>query len=264
MIPYMGGKSRIAGWIVSNFPADYERMSYCEVFGGGGWVLFKKERSDLETYNDLNSHLVNLFKIIRDNYEEFRHKAEWSLHSREMYFEARKKLQDDVFLNDIEKAITYAIDRVQAFSGGKSGWGYLVTADKLFNGKWLPFVKRLEAVNARLKSVQIECLDFEKLIDKYDNKNALFYLDPPYYNAEFYYNRFNVLFEKSDHKRLADILKLIKGKYILSYYDNEHIRKLYKGKRIISKETSIHALGCTRQSANRTKPKATELLIMNY
>lgn len=105
MLPYIGGKSYLAGWIISNFPKDYQKLSYCEVFGGGGWVLFKKEQSHLETYNDLNKNLVNLFRVIRDNYPQFEHKAQWSLHSREMYQEARIKLRDDKFLDEVEKAI---------------------------------------------------------------------------------------------------------------------------------------------------------------
>lgn len=87
----MGGKSALSRWIIDNFPEDFEKRTYVEVFGGGGWVLFKKEPSYVEVYNDLNSHLVNLFKTIRDNYPEFEHKAEWSLHSREMYNEARER-----------------------------------------------------------------------------------------------------------------------------------------------------------------------------
>lgn len=44
----------------------------------------------------------------------------------------------------------------------------------------------------RLNKVVIENLDFEHLISTYDNESALFYADPPYYNAEKYYpDRFN-------------------------------------------------------------------------
>ena len=112
MIPYIGGKCALANWIISNFPNDYQQKTYCEVFGGGGWVLFKKDESFLEVYNDLNKNLVNLFKIIRDDYQNFEHKCQWSLHSREMYTEARNKLKDDKFLNDIERALHYAITKV--------------------------------------------------------------------------------------------------------------------------------------------------------
>lgn len=263
MIPYIGGKSSLSNWIISNFPENYKENTYCEVFGGGGWVLFKKERSNLEIYNDLNSNLVNLFKVIRDNYNEFQHRAEWSLHSREMYIEAREKIKDDKFMNDLEKAMHYALSRVQAFSGN-GGWGYQVTAEKISSGKWLPFLKRLQYINARLKKTQIECLDFEKVIAKYDSKNTLFYLDPPYVNAEHYYNVGAVNFAKEDHERLAKVLKKIKGKFLLSYYDNEHVLKLYSKYNIQKKETIKSSLGSTRALKDRKRPNATELLIKNF
>lgn len=263
MIPYVGGKSYLASWIISNFPDNFKEMTYCEVFGGGGWVLYKKDLSYIEIYNDLNSHLVNLFKVIRDDYKRFSHKAEWSLHSRKMYCEARERLRNDKTLNKIEKAMHYAIEQVQSFSGN-GGWGYVLSADKIVSGKWLPFLRRLELINARLKRVQIECLDFEEVIKKYDSKNTLFYLDPPYINKEYYYNTNNVNFKLSDHKRLAEILKKIKGKFILSYYEDPLARELYQGFIILKKDSVKHAQGVTRNTKIKKKQKTTELLIMNY
>ncbi|GAB4287361.1 MAG: DNA adenine methylase [Ignavibacteriaceae bacterium] len=265
MIPYIGGKSYLANWIISNFPQNYRELTYCEVFGGGGWVLFKKDESYVEVYNDLNKNLVNMFKIIRDNFKEFEYKCQWSLHSREMYNEAREKFKDDKFISDLERAMHYAIERVQSFSGHSSGsWGYAITADKIISGKWLPFLKRLVYINARLKRVQVECLDFEKVIKKYDTTKTLFYLDPPYVGCENYYKTNDVHFKLEDHYRLAAILKKIKGKYVLSYYDDPLVLKLYKGNKILKKEAVKHSCGVVRTRKIKEKPKSTELLIMNY
>lgn len=265
MIPYIGGKSYLAGWIISNFPKNYQQKTYCEVFGGGGWVLFKKEQSNVEVYNDLNKQLVNLFRVIRDNYPEFSHRAGWTLHSREMYLEAIQRLREDKFLSDVEKAMHYATLRIQTFSAGNSfSWGYMISADKIASGKWLPFIKRLELINTRLKRVQIECLDFEKIIEKYDTKNTLFYLDPPYVGVEFYYKNADVDFKREDHIRLAKTLKRIKGKFVMSYYENELVRELYGKYRIIKKDAVKHSCGITRNSKTKDKPKSVELLIMNY
>lgn len=263
MIPYIGGKSYLASWIISRFPKNYTDLQYCEVFGGGGWVLFKKELSVLETYNDLNKNIVNLFKIIRDNFEEFSYKSEWTLHSREMYEEARNRLKDDRFVNDLERAMHYSINKIQSFSAN-GGWAYGVTAPKILSGKWLPFLKRLSIINARLKRVQIECLDFESLIIKYDNKNTLFYLDPPYVGVEHYYNRDGVNFGMKDHERLHSMLKNIKGKFVLSYYDHSLVKKLYKGFNWKRKTSVKHSLGCTRNYKLSKKPKSKEVLILNY
>jgi DNA adenine methylase len=266
MVPYIGGKNYLANFLISNFQTDYVTRTYCEVFGGGGWVLFKKQPSFLEVYNDLNSDLTNLFRVIRDNYPEFEHRAQWTLHSREMYAEAMKRLQEDKFLSDTEKAMFYAIRRMQTFSGGNTNsWAYAVTAKKVESGKWLPFLKRLDLINARLKRVQIECLDFERIIRKYDGKNTFFYLDPPYVEKEFYYKTKDVNFTIDDHQRLARLLKGIQGKFMLSYYEHPLVRELYGKYRIVEKSGAKHSCGATL--ANRegfSKPKSEELVIMNY
>lgn len=263
MIPYIGGKSQMSKLIIQNFPKDYEKTTYVEVFGGGGWVLFKKDPSFIEVYNDLNSTLVNLFKIIRDEYELFKHKAEWSLHSREMFEEALNKIKEDSFDCNIEKALAQAIKQIQSSSGNGDSWGYMVKAEKYASGKWLPFLRRIELINARLKKVEIENLDFEALINKYDRTSTLFYVDPPYVDTEFYYNKDDKYFTKSDHERLAKVLKSIKGKFVLSYYEHPLVLELYNGFRMIKKGTVKHSSGITVNS-KKERPKATELLIFNY
>ena len=80
------------------------------------------------------------------------------------------------------------------------------------------------AVQERLRRVIIENLDFEHLIKTYDRENALFYCDPPYFETEKYYR---ARFQESDHKRLADALHSIKGRFLLSYNDCPQVRELY-------------------------------------
>ena len=63
MISYIGGKARMANWIMEYIPRDIE--TYVEVFGGAYWVYVK---SDVYTipktivYNDFNRYMVNLFE----------------------------------------------------------------------------------------------------------------------------------------------------------------------------------------------------------
>lgn len=264
MIPYFGGKSYLADWVISHFPNEYQTMSYCEVFGGGGWVLYKKEPSRIETYNDLNKNIVNLFRVIRDRFPEFNHRANWSLHSRELFHEARTKLQDDKTIGDVERAIQYAILQTQSFSGDGHSWTYRVSPSHVFSGKWLPLLKRLELINIRLKRVQIECLDFETVIKKYDSKDTLFYLDPPYFGKEKYYQKAHVNFTHEDHTRLANTLHNIKGKFILSYYDHPQIKKLYPENRVVRKCIPKYGAKSKMTETGSTKPRANEILIMNY
>lgn len=113
-------------------------------------------------------------------------------------------------------------------------------------------VDYLKEVSKRLNRVLIENQDFERLIKTYDRLDALFYLDPPYYEAEKYYpDRFN----PEDHNRLRKCLEDIKGKFILSYNDCPQIRELYEGYVILTVERN-HNLSLGNQYK--------EILIKNY
>lgn len=62
-IRYHGGKFRLAPWIIEQMP---DHVCYVEPFGGAAGVLLQKPRSYAEVYNDLDSEVVNLFRVLRD------------------------------------------------------------------------------------------------------------------------------------------------------------------------------------------------------
>ena len=109
----------------------------------------------------------------------------------------------------------------------------------------------------RLRRATIENLSYEKLIKEYDSEDSLFYLDPPYVGTENYYKTAGG-FSKQDHEALAEILRGIKGKFMLSYNDCELIHDLYRGFNM--KELNISY--SLNNAAERKSSK--ELLIMNY
>ena len=116
-------------------------------------------------------------------------------------------------------------------------------------------IEYLAEVQGRLKNVVIENRDFESLIRVYDRPGALFYLDPPYHGTEKYYEGG---FSHDDHIRLKTVLDGIKGKFILSYNDDEFIRDLYK---------DYHIEGISRNSNLTNKMNADtfdEVIIKNF
>ena len=116
-------------------------------------------------------------------------------------------------------------------------------------------VAYLQEVSKRLNKVVIENVDFERLVKTYDRESALFYLDPPYYEAEKYYPD---RFMPEDHERLRDALTRIRGKFILSYNDCPEIREMYKG-------YSIKGVERQDNLATKTNPRRySELIIKNY
>ncbi len=79
---WVGGKKSLRDAVLARLPPYYER--YIEVFGGAGWVLFRRTPDKrMEVYNDFNSNLVNLFRCVRDKPDKLKYKLRYVLNSRE-------------------------------------------------------------------------------------------------------------------------------------------------------------------------------------
>lgn len=242
-ISWIGGKKLLRKKIIEQFPEEYDR--YIEVFGGAGWVLFGKEKKGMEVYNDINSQLVNLYRCVKYHPKELQKELDGILMSRELFFDAIQQIRG---LTDIQRAARFYIAIKESFGASLDSFG--VSKKNMCKA-----VEFLEMASGRLNNVVIENLDFEHLIKTYDRPKALFYLDPPYYQAEKYYpDRFN----PEDHNRLKTTLDKIQGKFILSYNDCKEIRELYCEYNIL--ETDRLDNLAVKNSTKRYK----ELIIKNY
>lgn len=114
----------------------------------------------------------------------------------------------------------------------------------------------LSEAQKRLTSVVIENKTFESIIKKYDSNTTFFYLDPPYHQTEYHYN---IDFKEDKHILLNNMLRDIKGKCLISYNDDEFIRKLYNDFNIIEIERNNNLT--SRYNKNRI---FKELIIKNY
>lgn len=79
---YPGSKWSVAKWIIDFFP---EHHSYLEPFAGSLAVLMNKPRSHIETVNDLDGNVVNLFRWIRDDPEKLAHEIYFTPYARQIY-----------------------------------------------------------------------------------------------------------------------------------------------------------------------------------
>lgn len=100
--------------------------------------------------------------------------------------------------------------------------------------------------------------DFEDVINFYDTKDTLYFLDPPYHNREDMYSGG---FQEDDHIRLKNRLDKIKGKAILCYYASPLIDKLYQDWYRIEYNTASQI---AVRKAGEKQPVRTELILMNY
>ncbi|MDO5125236.1 MAG: DNA adenine methylase [Ruminococcus sp.] len=225
-IPWIGGKSQLKKQIVKSFPEDKSYNRFIDVFGGGGSILFAKEKhANIEVYNDANSNLVNFFRCLKYHREELQKEVRYYLNSREIFFDCKNKIDIDGF-TDIQRAAMFFVVVKTGFGASTRTFGC--------NKKRLN-TDTFEDIEKRLDGVVIENKDFENLIKVYDRENALFYCDPPYHKTERHYT---VKFTDEDHLRLCNALHSVKGKFVLSYNDDDYVRDLYKDCNIIAVERS--------------------------
>ncbi|MCL2532329.1 MAG: DNA adenine methylase [Oscillospiraceae bacterium] len=247
---WVGGKKALRDEICLRFPLEFER--YIEVFGGGGWVLFHKEPTPFEVYNDFNSNLVNLYRCVRDSPEELIAQLEFALNAREDFVLAREILRAKTPLPDIIRAAYFYQVIRQSYAAGLDSFG--AQARDL----WSKFPV-IRAAARRLQGIIIENRDFEKLIGQYDRPGALFYCDPPYFFTESYYE--DVGFTRDDHERLATALLGVQGKFLLSYNDCDEVRQLYNRPGIMIEPISRLSNIAQRYEGGK---QFEEVIISNY
>ena len=248
--PWMGGKSRVAARLSELLPGH---KCYVEVFAGAANLLFVKEKSKVEVINDINSELVNLFRITRWHPREF-------IRELALITQARVNFTDfkaQPGLTDIQKAARSFFIMKAAF-GGKGGtshscFGYGTTGRARFRRSAFAAIHRC---HKRLDGAYIENLDYTDCIARYDRPHTVFYCDPLYLDAGGYKARFC----NTDHDRLAELLHNIKGKFLLSINDHPKICSLYKGlPRLKVKVRYSVSRDKTSKACDRT-----ELVIANY
>tara|TARA_Y100000590_G_scaffold345045_1_gene394597 strand:- start:36 stop:824 length:789 start_codon:yes stop_codon:yes gene_type:complete len=249
--PYLGGKSKLAKTICSIID-NTEHKIYAEPFVGMGGILFRKEKSARsEIINDYNYEVYTLFRVLQRHYDEFLKQLEHINHSRN-HFEHIKELNPN-HLTDIERACRFYYLLRTSFGAKASTYGVDKRNAARFNID--KYKKDLAHTVNRLRRVAMENLDFEEFIKKYDSKETLFYLDPPYYGCENDYGK--ELFKREDFERIKTTLDNIQGKFILSLNDIPPVREIFNGYYI--KEVEL------LYTISKGAPKnVKEVIISNY
>lgn len=217
IIPWLGGKRRLADILIPRFPAH---KCYVEVFAGGAALYFLRPPAEVEVINDINGDVVCLYRVVKSHLEEFVRHFKYSLASREMF----KWIQDTPpdSLTDIQRAARFFYLQHHCFGGKVDGqtWGTATTAPPV---NLLRIEEMLSAAHLRLSGTYIERRDWAKCIEQYDRPHTFFYLDPPYWETVGY----GVPFGFEQYERMADLMRSMKGKAILSINDHPDIRRIF-------------------------------------
>ncbi len=197
--------------------------TYVEVFGGGASLLFAKEPSRVEVYNDVDSGLVEFFRLLRDKekFEEFHYRVSLIPYSREEFhfcYDTWEECDDE-----IERAVRWYVVARMGFSGGFGrGWGFARTESCRGMSKrcsaHLSAIEMLPEIHRRIMQVQIEQNDFRHILQTYDTPETFFYVDPPYIFLDKENDMYQHDMTEEDHKELTSALLQIQGMAMLSGY----------------------------------------------
>lgn len=249
---YPGSKWSIAKWIISFFP---EHHSYLEPFFGSGAVLFSKQRSNIETVNDLDGNVVNLFEWIRKDPERLAHEIYYTPYSRKVFDDAYVSEPKDSF----EKAVNFYIrlNMGHGFrtTGEKVGWKNDVQGRERAYAAldWCKIPEKIMEAAERLRGVQIENRPAVEVIQRFNSPEVLVYLDPPYVLGTRHGKQYKYEMDDADQNDLLDVVLAHKGPVILSGYDNalynDRLRNWHR------EETACYSQVCSKKK---------EILWMNF
>lgn len=247
-LSYIGGKRSLAKRVIEILPAH---TTYVEPFAGGAQVFFHKAPSEVEVLNDLDGEIVNFFRVCQQHYEELLRYCRYLIVSRK-WFEILKAT-DPAGLSDVQRAARHLYLLKNSFAGLVRNHSYAlhVVQPPGFNPERLPAL--IENTSKRLERVQIENLPYQEVIRRFDRPKTLFYCDPPYWGRKLY--RFNM--EPADYQKLEEVLRKIRGKFVLSLNDAPEVRALFRRFHIRGVELPYTA---QKKSGRRYR----EVLITNF
>ena len=252
VMKYPGSKWSIAKWIIGFFP---ERHSYLEPFFGSGAVLFNKPRSHIETVNDLDGNVVNLFEWIKRDPERLAREIYFTPYARKVYEDAFAAVPEDSFQRAVNFYIRLNMGYGFRTNGEKVGWKNDIQGrERAYAAQdWSHLPEKIIQAAERLRGVQIENRPAVELIQRFNYKNVLIYPDPPYVLSTRHGKQYRHEMDDQAQNDLLDVLLAHKGPVALSGYDSELYNSRLKG--WYRRETTCYSQVCS---------KKREILWMNY
>ena len=268
-LKWAGGKRQLLNQIKERMPKEYN--DYYEPFIGGGAVLFELQ-PEKATINDINTSLINVYRQVIDNTEEFielvkKLDSEMWEDGKEYYLNIREKYNDKLLKEeyDLELAALFTFMNKHCFNGL-----YRVNKKGLFN---VPYNKSRrtsieeDAVRETakyLKTVNILEGDFEEAC-KGAKKGDFIFFDSPYapLNPTSFEAYTKEGFDVESHKRLAQLYDELteRGCYcMLTNHNTEFINELYSNKGYRIDVVSVKRM-INSDASNR---KGEEVIICNY
>ena len=252
---------------------------FVDVFGGGGSVLLNRRRSPVEVYNDLDSNLVNLFRVLQTDPLELERRLRSTLYSKEEFVKAIHIIAGTSEpADDVERAWAMFVNmnqsvvgRVRRTQGNWSRAAISVSGESAVVAGWKSLVNRLGGVYDRLSGVQVEQRDAIECVQYWDGPNTVLYVDPPYVHDtrvedEYYAHEMS----NEQHEDLVSALLTAQGHVVVSGYDYPIYNRLedngwtrFEFERVTTMTASQRGKGEDWDRAVKPRGKRTEVVWLN-
>lgn len=251
---YFGGKALWASWVTQFLPRD--KKVYVEAYGGSLGVFFSIEPPyPIEVINDLDHNVVNTFRVLRDRetFDQLMHMLTWTPNALAVYKEAQEILASTEG-DPVKRAWAFIVAHSLSF-GGHSQWARAKKQSRRgmaqTSSKWWARVAAMPRIHSRLMRASIESDDALSVIKRYDSKETLFYLDPPYVLDTRGATRvYDQEVDIGHHRQLVEVLLGVEGAVVLSAHAHEVYDPLLEaGWSFKTKDTTINISGRKRTEA---------------
>lgn len=255
-ITYCGGKLSLLNHILPLIP---EHKIYTESFFGGGAVFFAKKPVKSEIINDTNNLVVNFYEVVQTDFHALRSKIEQTPFSRTTYTVAHTIYKMPHLFSKLSQAWAFYVATTMGFSAIIGSWSYDKYGKKCkrFYDKKMQFE---DAIFDRLQFTEIECNDACKVIESRDSEEAFHYVDPPYIDMfQGHYRGYT----HDDYEKLLETLSKVNGKFLLSSYNSEILKKHSTLNGWFTKEIE-KPLTASKATNGEPRKRKIEVLTANY
>ena len=221
---------------------------YVEPFLGSGAIFYNKTPAAENILNDLDENTYKQHSLLKSA------PTNPALYPSGLNtIEAIERFYKKTPRTHAEKLIREKIEACNGFSGSpvRTSYGIHRKADPV------KILKNIDFYKARLQKARILNKDYAMVVKTYDSPSTFFFFDPPYEKTRSIYGYGQ--HKEFDYVKLVDVLRSIRGKFLMTMNDSPHVRELFKEFRL--KGTKVYARWSrkTKRAEDRR-----ELLVMNY
>jgi DNA adenine methylase len=269
---WLGSKATMLDIILPNIP---EHNHYVEPFCGTAIVYLHKIPVKLNTLNDIDSNIVNFFRVLqdRDKTRELLRRLRYTPWAKSEYRKACLLLSSSRELDDITRAWAFYVAQYMSmkysYYSDPQGKGFRYVSKSQDDGKtyktFIDKVRRIVENAQKLRMCQIMNDDGVDVMRRFDGEDVFMFIDPPYLSTTVQSKSKIYVSEYDDelHYRLLDFVRNAKSKIMLASYPNELYNQLIDYGWVRLDKTKYICAG-HYTTKRRKQTKRMESLYLNY